>query len=425
MKQDWKKGFWALMITQFQNGFSDLALKTLIVFLVLGRPMPEEVRNTYVALAGALFAAPFILFSMLGGWLADRCSKQRIMECVKLAEIGIMLFATLALYKEHLALEMFAIFLMGCHSAIFGPSKYGILPEVLPVSRLSWGNGILELLTFIGIILGTVAGGVFAQNLHGSQHFAGLILSVLAVGGWMTSKHIPKTPAASPNCPPRLNPITDLYRQLRFMRADSALWRANWGSTGFWFVATLVQMNLTIYAKDVLALTEQQNVFLNAALAIGIGVGSALAGVLSRGKIQYGLVQIGAVGMALFSIPMGSHNLGVTLFSLCLVGLGLAAGFFIVPIAAVLQHRPPPELRGAVQGAANLMSFIGILAVSGVQIVLNRVLHLSPGEVFWVCGAIALFSGVYAAATRRDAIAILFRSLREPVTAAVDITVHE
>jgi len=184
-------------------------------------------------------------------------------------------------------------------------------------------------------------------------------------------------------------------------------------------------MNLTIYAKDVLALTEQQNVFLNAALAIGIGVGSALAGVLSRGKIQYGLVQIGAVGMALFSIPMGSHNLGVTLFSLCLVGLGLAAGFFIVPIAAVLQHRPPPELRGAVQGAANLMSFIGILAVSGVQIVLNRVLHLSPGEVFWVCGAIALFSGVYAAATRRDAIAILFRSLREPVTAAVDITVHE
>jgi acyl-[acyl-carrier-protein]-phospholipid O-acyltransferase/long-chain-fatty-acid--[acyl-carrier-protein] ligase len=425
MKQDWQKGFWALMVTQFQNGFSDLALKTLIVFLVLARPMPEDERNTYVALAGALFAAPFIMFSMLGGWLADRYSKQRVMQWVKLAEIGIMSFATLALYTEYLVLEMLAIFLMGCHSAIFGPSKYGILPEVLPVSRLSWGNGILELLTFIGIILGTVAGGVFAQHLHGSQYIAGLILTVLAVGGWMTSKHIPKTPAASPNCPARLNPVTDLYRQLKVMRADSALWRANWGSTGFWFVATLVQMNLTIYAKDVLALTEQQNGFLNAALAIGIGVGSALAGVLSRGKIQYGLVQIGAVGMALCSIPMGSHNLGVTLFSLCLVGLGLAAGFFIVPIAAVLQHRPPPELRGAVQGAANLMSFIGILAVSGVQIVLNRVLHLSPGEVFWVCGVTAFLSGAYAAATRRDAIAILLRSLREPVPAVAERTAHE
>jgi acyl-[acyl-carrier-protein]-phospholipid O-acyltransferase/long-chain-fatty-acid--[acyl-carrier-protein] ligase len=184
-------------------------------------------------------------------------------------------------------------------------------------------------------------------------------------------------------------------------------------------------MNLTIYAKDVLALTEQQNGFLNAALAIGIGVGSALAGILSRGKIQYGLVQIGAVGMALCAVPMGSHNLGVTLFSLCLVGLGLCAGFFIVPIAAVLQHLPPPELRGAVQGAANLMAFIGILAVSGVQIVLNRLLHLSPGEVFWVCGAITLLSGAYAAATRRDAIAVLVKSLCEPVGAAADTTTHE
>jgi len=425
MKQDWRRGFWALMATQFQNGFSDLTLKTLIVFLVLGRPMPEDERNMYVALAGALFAAPFIMFSMLGGWFADRYSKQRVMQCVKLAEIGIMSFATVALYSELLVLEMLAIFLMGCHSAIFGPSKYGILPEILPVSRLSWGNGILELLTFIGIILGTVAGGVFAQHLQGMQYVAGLALTSLAVIGWMTSRYIPRTAAANPTCPPRLNPVTDLYRQLRVMRSDNALWRANWGSTGFWFIATLVQMNLTIYAKDVLSLSEQENGFLNAALAIGIGVGSALAGILSRGKIQYGLVQLGAVGMALCSIPMGSHNLGVPLFSMCLVGLGLCAGFFIVPIAAVLQHNPPPELRGAVQGAANLMSFIGILAVSGVQIVLNRMLHLSPGEVFWVCGVTALLSGVYAAATRKGAIAILIRSLYEPAPVSEDTVTNE
>jgi acyl-[acyl-carrier-protein]-phospholipid O-acyltransferase/long-chain-fatty-acid--[acyl-carrier-protein] ligase len=414
MNKGWKKGFWALMITQFQNGFSDLALKTLIVFLVLSRPMPESERDTYVALAGALFAIPFILFSMFGGWLADKFSKQKVMEGVKCAEIGIMLFATGALYSELLVLEMCAIFLMGCHSAIFGPSKYGILPEILPDDRLSWGNGILELLTFIGIILGTVAGGLFAEHFGGSQHLSGVFLTALACLGLIASRFIPETPAANPTSEPRINPVVDLKRQLLFMRSDRDLWRANWGSTGFWFVATLVQMNLTIYAKDVLSLTEQENGFLNAALALGIGLGSALAGLLSRGKIQYGLVQIGAIGMALCAVPMGFHGLGVTLFSLCLVGLGLSAGLFIVPVAAVLQHRPPPEHRGAVQGAANLMSFIGIFAVSAVQIVLNRILHCSPGEVFWICGIVALISGGYAAATRKNAIRDLLRALLEP-----------
>jgi len=107
----WRQGFWALMLTQFQNGFSDLALKTLIVFLVLSRPMPEEERNAYVAYTGALFSAPFIIFSMFAGWLADRFSKQRVMQCVKLAEIFIMLFASVALFCENLFLELAAVFL--------------------------------------------------------------------------------------------------------------------------------------------------------------------------------------------------------------------------------------------------------------------------------------------------------------------------
>lgn len=411
----WRRGFWALMLTQFQNGFSDLALKTLIVFLVLSRPMPEEERNAYVAYTGALFSAPFIIFSMFAGWLADRFSKQRVMQCVKLAEIFIMLFASIALYCENLFLELSAVFLMGCHSAIFSPSKYGILPEILPKTKLSWGNGVLELLTFLGIILGTVAGGLLAAHLTSNRGIAGVILTVFAVIGWRTSHRIPGTPPASPDTPVRYNPISDLYRQLRNMRRDRDLWRANWGNTGFWFVATLVQMNLTIYAKSVLHLTDDQNGYLNAALAIGIGVGSVLAGTLSRGRIQYGLVPIGAAGLALSTVPMGFDGLGVAYFSVCLVVLGLMGGLFIVPIAAVLQHRPPPSERGAVLAAANLVSFIGIFAVSGVQIALNQTLGLSPGMIFWVCGVISILSGFYAVATRREALRILIESFRNPI----------
>lgn len=396
----WRRGFWSLMATQFQTAFSDNALKNLIILLVLGSAIPQEERNTHVALAGALFAAPFILFSMLGGWLADRFSKQRVMTAVKLAEVGIMLFAAAALAWGHASLELVAIFLMGCHSAIFAPSKYGILPELLPHDRLSWGNGILELLTFLGIIFGIAASGLLAETFAGVQGYSGLLLALLALFGWWLSRDITPVPAANPTCAPRINPVTDLWARLMAMKQDRDLWRANWGNAGFFFVAALVQMNLMIYAQDVLRLSKSHNAYLNLALALGIGFGSVAAGYASRGRIEYRLVPLGAVGLALCSIPMGMAEVGFTTFVLCLVGLGFAAGLFIVPIAAVLQHRPAPEDKGAVQGAANVLSFIGILAASGVQWISFQTLHLSPGQVFWVCGACALLTGSYSAISR-------------------------
>ena len=396
----WQRGFWSLMATQFQTAFSDNALKNLIILLVLGGAMPLEARNTYVALAGALFAAPFILFSMLGGWLADRFSKQQVMSAVKVAEIGIMLFAAAALAVGDIHLELTAVFLMGCHSAIFAPSKYGILPELLPHDRLSWGNGILELLTFLGIIFGIAASGFLAETFTGAQGLSGLILALLALGGWWLSRRITPVPAANPTCEMRINPVTDFWARLRLMRHDRDLWRANWGNAGFFFVAALVQMNLMIYAQDALHLSKSKNAYLNLALALGIGFGSLIAGYASRGRIEYRLVAVGAGGLALCSIPMGLAGVGFVTFVLCLIGLGFSAGLFIVPIAAVLQHRPAPEDKGAVQGAANVLSFVGILAASGVQWLSFRTLNLTPGQVFWVCGASALATGAYSAISR-------------------------
>lgn len=392
------------MATQFQNAFSDNALKNLVILLVLAHPTTEAQRHTHVALAGALFAAPFILFSMLGGWLADRFSKQRVMQAVKISEIAIMLFAALGLYLHSLPLQLGAIFLMGCHSAIFGPSKYGILPELLPHDRLSWGNGILELLTFLGIIAGTVTGSFFAGTFTDSAWIAGLILSGVAVIGWFCSSGIGETPAANPQAPARINPIKDLVSELRKMSLDRDLWRANWGNTGFFFLAALVQMNLILHAKEVLRLSETQNGLLNAALAIGIGGGSVIAGYASRGKIEYRLVPIGATIMAGATIPMGLAATSAPLFSSALVCLGLGAGLFIVPIAAVLQHRPSADSKGAVQGAASVLSFVGILGASGVQFVLNEYLGFTSGTVFWFCGITALLTGGYVAYSRRNEI---------------------
>jgi acyl-[acyl-carrier-protein]-phospholipid O-acyltransferase/long-chain-fatty-acid--[acyl-carrier-protein] ligase len=352
-----------------------------------------------VVLAGALFALPFILFSMLGGWLADRFSKCLVIRRVKQAEIGIMLFAGAGLGLNNVPMQMGAIFLMGCHSALFGPSKYGILPEVLPGERLSWGNGILELLTFFGIILGTLFGGLFADWFRNVPAMSGAFLMGIAALGWGLSRKIPEVSAASPECTFRLNPIGAFWRQMTQMRTDRDLWRASWGNAVFFFVAALVQMNLVLYAHDVLQLGERMNAYLNAALALGIGVGSVAAGYLSRGRIDYRLVPVGSAVLALGTLWMGLPGVELKSFSVALSVVGLGAGLYIVPIAAVLQKRPAPDQKGAVQGAASLLSFTGILAASGVQKILR--LSIEPGQVFWVCGMVSLVIGIYVASSRR------------------------
>jgi acyl-[acyl-carrier-protein]-phospholipid O-acyltransferase/long-chain-fatty-acid--[acyl-carrier-protein] ligase len=395
-----QRGFWSLMATQFQNAFSDNALKNLVILLLLAQPRSAEQQASLVAFAGALFAAPFILFSMLGGWLADRFSKKRVMVGVKIAEIGIMLFAAVGLGIQSVPLQLVAIFIMGCHSAIFGPSKYGILPEILPVEKLSWANGVVELLTFLGIISGTVAGGFLAAGFVASPAISGLLLAALACGGWWCARGVPEVAAANPTCPLRINPVSDLWRQTVRMRSDRDLWRANWGNAGFYFVAALVQMNLVLYGQGVLHLSETQNGLLNAALAIGIGVGSVVAGYASRGRIEYGFVVVGGLVMALATFPMGLAEISVKAFCGALVGLGFGGGLFIVPIAAVLQHRPKAHEKGAVQGAASVWSFVGILGASGAQLLLGNVAQLGVGQIFWAAGAVALATGAYVAWTR-------------------------
>ena len=399
----WQRGFWCLMGTQFQNAFSDNALKQLIILVLLASAASsagEAEQDRMVSLVTAVFSAPFILFAMLGGWLADRNSKQRMMVYVKAAEMGIMAFAGVALALGSLPLKLGAIFLMGCHSAIFAPSKYGILPEILPHDKLSWGNGILELLTFLGVILGTVAAGIFSDYFKGSEWIAGPILMAIAFVGWLSSRNVTPVPAADPTCPVRINPVTDLWRQLRIMKQDRDLWRACWGNTGFYFISALVMMNMVVFCKKVLNLSDLENSMMNVWLALGIGIGSVVAGYASRGRIEYRLVPIGALGLALSTVPMGMEGVTADTFRICMATLGFSAGLFIVPVVSVIQHRPSPESKGAVQGSVSSLSFLGIMAAAGVQWIARETFQITSGQVFWVCGASAILCGSYAAISR-------------------------
>ena len=173
--KNWRRGFWNLIATQFQGAFNDNGLKFFVIYLILGQNPSTAQKDFGVFLIGNLFAIPFLLFSMTGGFLADRYSKRSVTIGTKIFEIAAMLFAIFAFYHGNSYLAYIVIFLASTQAALFGPSKYGLLPELLPAELLSWGNGVLELTTFVAIISGTVAGSFLAQHFQGSPATAGLI----------------------------------------------------------------------------------------------------------------------------------------------------------------------------------------------------------------------------------------------------------
>ncbi len=393
------------MFTQFQGAFSDNALRWLVIYIVFASPtLSHQAKDDFVNHASLLFAIPFLLFATVGGWMADRFSKRTVMIGVKAAEIAIMLFAAFALKLEHQSLQLAAICLMGVHSTIFAPAKYGIMPEVLPTSKLSAGNGILELLTFIGIILGTFAASWLTKSLAHHEMWSGLLFALLAVVGLITSIGIAKVPAADPVKKFNPNIIGEIWSNLNVMKADRDLWRANWGNAAFFFVATLVQINLALFAQNVFRLEPEEQASFQAALSLGIGIGSMLAGRLSRGRIEYGLIPFGAGMMALAAYALGWPGITQVAFAWALGLLGLGGGLFIVPIVSVLQHRPSPQTKGAVQGAVSWLSWVGIAAAAITQNQLASTAHFSYSQIFWVCGAVAGSAGVFVSLSRPKAV---------------------
>ena len=390
------RGFWALIVTQFQGAFSDNTLKWLAISMVTSMSLPKDRRDLLVAVIGGLFAVPFILFSMTGGYLADRFSKRTVVLGVKCFEILVMAGALAGLAAANLWLTLGCVFLMGVHSAIFGPSKYGLLTELIPDRQLSWGNGVLEFGTFIAIIGGTVAGGWLFEKLALHLSWAGIILIALAVAGLLTGLGITKVPAAHPAKKFNVNFIGDLWAQIRVIRRDRVLLLAVVGNTYFFGVAALLQFIIVVYTSDTLGIqSPAMTGYLQAATAIGIGLGSFAAGALSGGRIERGLIPLGALGLTVLAAALGNSHLNYGAVAALLAVLGFFGGFFIVPISALLQHQPAREEKGAVLGAANLISFIGIFLASGIYYLLTEICHLTPPEMFWVVAAAAAVATVY------------------------------
>ena len=398
------RSFWLMFVVEFQNAFSDNVLRWLVIFLIIGMDFSPEKRASLASLVGDVFALPFVLFSMAGGFFADRFSKRDVAISVKCAELGIMSVVTLGLWLVNIPLMLMGIFLMSTHSAIFGPTKYGMLPELLPEKKLSWGNGIFGLGTFSAAITGTILAGTLSDVLGRRQIWSGVVLIALAVVGLSLCLGVRRLPAADPHKQFRVNFLGDFWSQFKAIRRDRVLFLGVVGNTFLSFLSMLLTLTVVFYGKDIFHFDDRHSAYLMGGLLIGVGAGSLAAGFLSGGKIEYGLVPLGMAGLTIFSVLLSHAGFGVAAFSWGLGLLGFFGGLYNVPVNAIIQHRPDAANKGKVIATAALLSWIGISLGSAVYSLLTAVWHLTPAQIFLFGGVLSLAGTIYCVKLMPDSL---------------------
>ena len=401
--------FW----TQFAGAANDNVYKNALVIFVAyhASSMTSLDANTLVNLAGAVFIFPFMLLSATGGQLADKLEKSSLMRWIKLFEIAIMVVGFAGFWLRDLVLLFVALALMGVHSTLFGPVKYAILPQTLKPEELVGGNGLVEMGTFVAILLGTIAGGlVVAMQPHGPE-LAGALAIAVAIAGWLVSRAIPVTPAVDPTLKFNWNPFTETWRNLKVASGNRVVWLAMMGISWFWFYGAVFLAQFAGFARDHVGGDETVVTFLLALFSVGIGVGSLLCERLSHRRVELGLVPFGSIGLTLFAIDLWLASRWLVATSIGgfaefaakpahwrvaadLVLIGLFGGLYIVPLYALIQERSAPSHRSRIIAANNILNSLFIVAAALIAIALLKV-GLSIPDLFLVTGlmnaAVALF----------------------------------
>ena len=371
--------FW----TQFAGAANDNIFKFAFTILVtfhaasFGGGDPKSA----AFLIGAVFIAPFVLFSATAGQFADKFERARLIRFVKTLEIGIMLVATAGFIGHSVALLYCATFLMGVHSTLFGPVKYAYLPQHLKDHELTGGNGLVEMGTFVAILLGTMAGGALASIPgNGPVYVSGLCV-VVALAGRVIAHWVPHSPAPDPGLRINWNPLTETLANLRLARGNRAVFLSMLGISWLWFFGATFLTSFSPFAKDVLGGNENVVTLLLAVFSVGIGLGSLLCERMSGHKIEIGLVPFGSIGMTVFAVdmffttqamqPAGTQGVGAFLSAGAnwrvladLFLLAMFGGFYSVPLYALIQTRCEPSHRARIIAANNILNALFMIASS-------------------------------------------------------------
>ncbi|MFQ5961551.1 MAG: MFS transporter, partial [Candidatus Methylomirabilales bacterium] len=388
-------GFQSFLWTQFLGAFNDNVYKIVVAMLAVHVATSSGGGSGQLSLVGAVFIVPFFLFSGYAGHVADVFSKRSVLIVTKALEIVAMALGIFAFLSGRIELMLGVLFLMALQSTFFSPAKYGILPEMLPDKDLSRGNGLIEMTTFLAIILGTSIGSVMFAAWKNQLGWIGLILTVIAVTGTLTSLGISRVPPSGARKPFRPNPWAEIGRGLTRLYHERILWLAVVGISYFWFLGALLQMDIILLGKEVMGLDDFWIGILGTFLAIGIGTGSLAAGRLSGDKVELGLVPLGSIGMGGFSILLASSASSYVQTVTALLLLGFAGGLFIVPLNAILQQKSGREEKGRLIATANFLNTGGILLASGVLWTFRDLLQLQADRIIFIFGLLTLAATVY------------------------------
>ncbi|MGQ0809987.1 MAG: acyl-[ACP]--phospholipid O-acyltransferase [Nitrospiraceae bacterium] len=356
-----------LLVAQFCGAFNDNAWKLMVALLAIRQvtarlgtgPELETAAQTQTTFAFVIFTLPLVLFSLVAGVLADRLSKRTVIITMKVVEVGLMAAGTMALFltPEGGWLPLIVLAGMGMHSALFSPSKYGILPELIPHERLAAGNGLLEMWTFAAILTGTAAGGFLLQSAGAETWLAPLALMLVALVGLVASWSVPNVPPARTQ-----GGLLATWRGAwSALRAERLLRLAVGGEIFFWTIASLFAQNILVYAKAVLHLSDALSGLPLTLLSVGIGIGAVLVSRLSKSRVEYGLIPLGAIGTAMMLGLLGSISPQLVGTMVLMALLGMSCAFIFVPLNAIIQWKSPPDRRGAVIAFSNTCVFTGIL----------------------------------------------------------------
>src|SRR6185369_3601431 len=366
---------------QALGAFNDNVYRNVLVILItfggtISTSMKPEVLTN---LAGGLFILPYLLFSGLAGQLADRFDKSRVVQAVKATEILIMALAGIGLASGNLTILMSALFMLGMHSTFFAPAKYGLLPQILQPSELIGGNAMLEMGTFLAILLGTLAGGVLAAS-HGTGTIVGALVVIAAVGLGL-SLIMPRAALADPTLRIDWNLWRSSMGSVRAARESRAVFLSVLGNSWFWFYGALVLAQLPLFVKTVLGGSEQVVTVFLFVFSAGVGVGSLLCEKLSGGKVEIGLVPFGSIGLTVFALDLAlgspTSTAHETLTARAFLGqagswrmltdiglIGVFGGIFIVPLYALIQQRSRPEVVSRVISATNILNALFMVAAA-------------------------------------------------------------
>ena len=409
-----ERRFLPFFLTQFLGAFNDNVFKNalMILFAFKAASWISLDKNLVQNLGQVVFILPFLLFSATCGQLADKYDKAKLTQFVKLFEIGIMLVAGVGFFLKSPSLLFLALFMMGIHSTLFGPVKYAILPQHLRQEELVGGNGLVEMGTFLAILLGEILGGILIGFETNGMLLVTIVTLGLAIAGYFTSRAIPASPAPSPDLKINWNPITESIRNFNFTRKNRTVFLSILGISWFWFYGATFLTQFPNFSREILGGNEHVVTLLLAIFSIGVAVGSLLCERLSGHKVEIGLVPFGSIGMTLFGLDLYfasrgyvavGHDLGAWDFlrtagswriSFDLLMLGLFGGFYIVPLYALIQTRSEESHRSRIIAGNNILNALFLVLAAVLAIIVFK-LGLTIPHLFLIAAILNACVAIY------------------------------